>query len=277
MPEPSAAELLAAFDAQLRGDVPDRLPEGVHVERDGPLLSFVGMAGGGFVDYRDLGGCEGAELDELIARRVLAFSERGESFEWKAFGHDRPEDLPERLRSAGLQPEDEETVLIALVDRIAAPPQLPDGVSLRAVGTRRDFERIEALKEEIWQDDRSWLADSLEAEQAADPDALVVVVAEAGEELVCAAWVRFARGTEFATLWGGGTSSAWRGRGIYRATVAHRANLAAARGCRYLQVDASADSRPILERLGFVAVTSTTPYVWSPSLDRDRRGPAARG
>jgi hypothetical protein len=29
-------------------------------------------------------------------------------------------------------------------------------------------------------------------------------------------------------------------------------------------VDASDESRPILERLGFVAVTTTTPFVWSP-------------
>lgn len=39
---------------------------------------------------------------------------------------------------------------------------------------------------------------------------------------------------------------------------------AAARGVRFLQVDASDDSRPILERLGFVAITTTTPYVWTP-------------
>jgi hypothetical protein len=37
------------------------------------------------------------------------------------------------------------------------------------------------------------------------------------------------------------------------------------RGARLLQVDASDDSRPILERLGFVAVTTTTPYVWAPA------------
>jgi hypothetical protein len=46
---------------------------------------------------------------------------------------------------------------------------------------------------------------------------------------------------------------AWRW-GDYRALVAHRANLAAERGRRYIEVDASDDSRPILERLGFVAV-----------------------
>jgi hypothetical protein len=37
-----------------------------------------------------------------------------------------------------------------------------------------------------------------------------------------------------------------------------------ARGVRYLQVDASDDSAPILRRLGFRAVTTTTPYIWTP-------------
>jgi hypothetical protein len=85
-----------------------------------------------------------------------------------------------------------------------------------------------------------------------------------GAEVVCAGWIRFLSGTEFATLWGGVTRSRWRGKGLYRATVAHRARLAAERGATYLQVDASDDSRPILERLGFLQVTTTTPYVWSP-------------
>ena len=43
--------------------------------------------------------------------------------------------------------------------------------------------------------------------------------------------------------------------------------MAVDRGFRYIEVDASSDSRPILERLGFVAVTTTTPYVWSPTSD----------
>ena len=104
----------------------------------------------------------------------------------------------------------------------------------------------------------------LASEHEVDPDGLAVVVAEADATVVCAAWVRFERGTDFATLWGGATLAEWRRRGIYRATVAYRATLAAARGFQYLETDASDDSRPILEKLGFVAVTTTTPYVWSP-------------
>lgn len=76
--------------------------------------------------------------------------------------------------------------------------------------------------------------------------------------------MRFPSGTDFVTLWGGATLPAWRGRGIYRALVARRASLAQERGRRYIEVDAFDDSRPILERPGFVAVTTTTPYVWTP-------------
>lgn len=263
---PDVSELLAAYDAQVRGRVPDPLPTGVTVERDGPLLRFFGLAGRGFVIYRDLDLLEGADLDELIARQVQVFAERGERFEWKLHGHDRPGDLPRRLRAAGFVPEDTETIVIAPVADIAGEVRLPEGVSLREVTSRADFERIATLEQAVWgdEDQQSWLVDMLESERAVDPEALTIVMAEAGATVVCAAWLRFERHTEFATLWGGATLPQWRRRGIYRATVAYRANLAAACGSRYLETDASDESRPILERLGFTTVTTTTPYVWSP-------------
>jgi GNAT superfamily N-acetyltransferase len=261
---PDVADLLAAYDAQLRTHVSDRLPRNVTVERDGPLLRFLGLGGRGFVVYRDLGGLASPDLDELIARQVRVFAERAERFEWKLHGHDRPADLPRRLRAAGFVPEEEETVVIAPVTEIAGQPRPPEGMLLRDATGRRDLDRIAAVEQTIAGDDHGWLAESLEAERDADPDSLAIVVAEAGGAIVCAGWVRFERGTDFATFWGGATLPPWRGRGIYRATVAYRANLAAERGFRFIEVDASSESRPILERLGFIAVTTTTPYVWSP-------------
>jgi GNAT superfamily N-acetyltransferase len=91
-----------------------------------------------------------------------------------------------------------------------------------------------------------------------------MVVAVADGEPVCAARMEFCPGTGFAGLWGGGTLPAWRGKGIYRALVAHRAREAAAAGYQYLQVDASDLSRPILERLGFAVLSTTTPYLLTP-------------
>ena len=106
----------------------------------------------------------------------------------------------------------------------------------------------------------------LESERAVDPDALTIVVAEAGDDRRLRRLDPLrAPAPSSATLWGGATLPEWRRRGIYRATVAYRANLAAERGFRYLETDASDDSRPILERLGFIAVTTTTPYIWSPA------------
>ena len=265
MNELDAADVLARYDSQLRVHVQDRSPEGLRVERDGPVLRSTGLGRGGGIAYRDLGGIEGAELDELIARQVRVFADLGEAFEWKLHGHDRPADLSERLMGQGFVPEDLETVVIAPVAEIAAEVRLPDGVTLREVSERADLDRIGAMEDAIWHDDRAvWLADSLEAEQVADPHAITIVVAESAGELVSAGWARFVSGTDFATLWGGGTLPSWRRRGIYRALVTFRANLAAERVFPLLQVDASSESRPILEGLGFLAVTTTTPFIWTP-------------
>ncbi|GHH81849.1 N-acetyltransferase [Streptomyces sulfonofaciens] len=254
--------LLAAYDEQMRG-VPPTLPAGVHIETDGPLTRVVGQYRG-FVGCPPDPGVRGTDLDRLIARQRDFFAARGEAVEWKTRGHDRPADLTDRLRAAGFTPEDRETVLIGRVAEMAGEPVLPDGVTLRQVTADADMHRIGAMESAVWDQDMSWLGKDLIGRVAAAPDEIAVLVAESGGTVVSAAWLVFRAGTEFACLWGGSTLSAWRGRGIYRALVAARARLAADRQVRYLQVDASDDSAPILRRLGFHAVTTTTPYVWSP-------------
>ncbi|MGK5442293.1 GNAT family N-acetyltransferase [Micromonospora sp. URMC 105] len=261
--EPGA--LRAAYDSQIRPEIPDPVPAGVTVERDGPLVRILGLDHGGFLTYRTLDGLTGAELDALIARQVELFRQRGESVEWKLNAHDEPADLPDRLRAAGFVPEDRETVLIGPVAPLAAAvPVLPEGVRLREVSSVEDLARIAAMEQEVWQADRSHLVTGLAKEIAADPQSITVVVAEADGTVVSAGWVRYLANTGFASLWGGSTLQQWRHRGIYRALVAYRARLADQRGKALLQVDASEDSRPILERLGFVPVTTTTPYVYTP-------------
>src|SRR4051794_32440111 len=175
------AELLAAYDAQLREHVPPRLPDGVTLERDGPLLRLGGFAHGGFVLYRDLGGLDGDELDGLIARQVAVFRGRGEEFEWKLHGHDEPADLPDRLLRAGFVPQERETVLVAPLAGVPVDAEPPAGVALRRVHARTDLERIDALERAVWGGESS-RADDLERELAADPDGLAVFVAEAEAE-----------------------------------------------------------------------------------------------
>lgn len=92
------------------------------------------------------------------------------------------------------------------------------------------------------------------------PPILAAVVAMADELPIAAGRVELPATGEFASLWGGGTIPAWRQRGVFRSLVAYRAEIARDRGFRYLQVDASPASRPILQRLGFVELAKTTPY-----------------
>ncbi|GAB3153601.1 GNAT family N-acetyltransferase [Micromonospora sonneratiae] len=261
------SSLRAAYDAQLRPEVPDPVPAGVTVERDGPLVRIVGLNPGGFITYRDLAGLTGSALDELIVRQRDVFAGRGEEVEWKLVEHDQPADLGDRLRAAGFEPREQETVVIGPAAPLAAVlPVLPDGVRLREVTARVDLDRIAEMEAAVWNEDRSGLVDALEKELAAPGEGLTVVVAEEVEsgQVLSAGWVRYHPGTRFASLWGGATRPQWRGRGIYRALVTHRARLADLRGFTLLQVDASDNSRPILHRLGFVTVTTTTPYVYTP-------------
>lgn len=116
----------------------------------------------------------------------------------------------------------------------------------------------------VWDMDLSWLAGLLTEHSEAAPDDVFVLVAEHEGEIVCAAGMFLWPGRDFAGLRNGTTVPAWRGRGVYRSLVAARAGIAAGRGVKYLHVDATGGSLPILRRLGFRGVTTTTPYVWTP-------------
>ncbi|WP_189115214.1 GNAT family N-acetyltransferase [Pilimelia terevasa] len=256
--------LLAAYDAQLRLAGQATLPPGVVARWDGPVLRVAGHHRGFVSGPADLG-VAGADLDALIARQRDFFAARGEAVEWKVWGHDRPADLPARLRAAGFVAEDEETVLVAPTRAVAARPATPPrGVVLREVGTDADLDRLARLQARVWGADFGWLAAELRQRRDGAGERLHVVAAEAGPRMVAVAWLVITPGVDFGGLWGGATLPGWRGRGVYRALVAYRAQVAAAARVPYLQVDASAQSRPILRRLGFAALTTTTPFVWTP-------------
>ena len=175
------------------------------------------------------------EVEPLVAR----MREVEGHVEWKYYSHDGPE-LRERLLAAGLEPEEEETVVVAEAASIPPPPA--------------DIE-VRPATEEF--DD---LAARVFGSRYELPEKAVAVVAMVDGQPVSGGRVDFEEDVEFAGLFGGVTLPEFRRRGLYRATVAKRAELARQRGYRWLYSDALPTSRPILERLGFVPLTTTTPF-----------------
>jgi hypothetical protein len=259
----STTDILAAYDSQLRRLVPPAVPAGHEYQLLGSLLRVTGQRRGFIESVRDLG-VEGGMLDRLIVEQRDYFAGRGEAVEWKTRAHDLPGDLQLHLLAAGFLPEDRETVMVGESAAMAVEAVVPEGVQLRQAYGLCDLQRIAAMKSAVWGIDHGWVAEDLHGRLAADPDNLVVFLAEAAGVVVSAAWLEINPGTDFGGLWGGSTLEEWRGRGIYRALVAARAGVASTLGVKYLQVDASADSEPILHGLGFRAITTTTPYVWTP-------------
>ena len=255
-------DLLALHDTRIRGTVANRMPQSWQATWDGPAMR-VTTPTQGMVFARDLDHLTGADLDALIARTRDFFAARGQSVEWKTYGHDRA-DLTDRLARAGFAPDPLETVVIGPARDLVDAGTAPDGITIAATTDPADLRAIAALESTVWDADWSWLADDLADRLRSNPDHLVILTAKAGDQVVSAAWLMIMEGTRFAALWGGSTLAGWRRRGIYRALVAQRARIAVERGVDHLTVDASDDSRPILERLGLRPVTTTTPWIWRP-------------
>ena len=258
------AGLRAVFDDQVRRRTHDGGP-GPRAEADGAVVRQVAPGGRGWsgITWSDPAGPAGA--DAAIAAQVRYFGALGLPFEWKLYDYDQPSDLGGRLTAAGFVPDEDEAVMVVEVRDVPADVTLPEGVTLRPVTTEADVELLIQVHERVFGRDQSRLRRDLLAQLREAPQSVAMVLAMAGNEPVCSARADFPPGSEFAGLWGGGTLPAWRGRGIYRALIAYRAGLAARRGYRYLTVDASADSEPILRRLGFRCLARTTPYQWTPA------------
>jgi predicted small metal-binding protein/GNAT superfamily N-acetyltransferase len=241
--------LLATFDEQVR-----RRPTWDGVEHADRVIR---------IDHPSWKGVLWSDLDEstadaAIAQAIERFAGLGK-WEWKHYSYDKPADLPDRLRAAGFVAEPTETLLIAEIATLPRSSPLPDGVELRDVEDEAGIAGMMQASDEGFGEvhNEAYGRETLKEIRAGRTRA---VVAYADGRPISAGRVEFYQGTDFAALFGGATVPDWRRRGIFRAVVAHRTAQAEAAGYRYLQTDASDDSRPILERLGFIAVGTTTPF-----------------
>lgn len=260
----TAESLLALYDREQRREI---TYPGMRREVTPTVIRHIGERGDeATVLYSWL---DATSADAAIREQIGYFAGLGLGFEWKAYAHDAPSDLVERLAAHGFEIETPPDAIMAL-DLDAAPAFLfaPITHDLRQIDDPAQMSAVISVQEAVWQADRGWLATRLAADLAADPTQLSVYVAYVDGVAASSAWIYFHAGTHFASLWGGSTLPAYRGRGLYHALLAVRAQKARSRGVRFLTVDASPMSRPILERCGFALLTHAHACLWRP-------GPAA--
>lgn len=269
--------LVAMYDAQLRGDA--EMYDAPTVTAIGPVLAGTfPVRRRCFVTYPPFA-MAGSEVDDLI-EHVIAHAvadERVDHIKWKLREHDPVPELLQRLQEHGFTVDETETVLAGHVeDLIASDPGVADGYTAECAVTELALRQAERLAGRVFGDSPQRIREQedelIERWRDAPESFEMWLVRDAEGSVVCSGRVDFVDGTDFAGLWGGACDRAHRGRGLYRALVAQRAQSAQARGKRYIQVDCSEDSRPILERAGLTPITMVTAAIWNRDQQTNRDG-----
>jgi hypothetical protein len=257
--------LLAAYDAQLRAEA--ETSSAVAVTILGPLRLATWLGGRGFITYRDLGGADEAAIRRLVPEALAHYSADPGivSVEWKTRGHDHAPGLYEALAENGFVPDDEESIMIGDAAALAVEVELPEGVTLRRVTSDADVLAMCAMQDEVFGTPPAEGHGQETVHRLALHPEMELWVAEVDGQVVSAGRLDPVPGSDFAGIWGGATREEWRKRGIYRALTAARARAALANGKTLINSDSTDYSRPILERSGFLKVSTTTPYVWTRS------------
>ncbi|MGW6980836.1 DUF2716 domain-containing protein [Streptomyces sp. NPDC054932] len=263
--------VLARYNAQVRGRVPEWPPIGAVVERDGPLVrTHYGTHG--TVEHPPLPACV-PDLDALVLRQREAFAARGEPARWNVYGTETP-GLAGALAAAGFTPGPERSLLAAEFAELTPDgPDDPDGPDGRRPGGRSLNSGTE---------DPAWWAAARELAAASGPHAKslaefeadggpsygradATVLLERGR-VAAAGWAERVPGTSFVSL-GGLTGPhpellrPWRALG--------EAARVTGRPATHYVAEAAGDLRTALLAAGFGELTTVRTF------RRDPPGPPA--
>ena len=213
--------------------------------------------------------CETDDVDGVVREVEATFAPHHVPYNWVLDPEVQPPDLAERLSRHGFvaDPNDSEAAVMILPED--APLAMPDvnGMvihdSLRDLETFRDAERVaaeafaglpfgepmpmDASREQRWRDatmapSRRGILATIDGEPAGS----------------CSLTLMPPHG---AIINSGAVRPIFRGRGVYRAMVARRLEMAREAGCGGLVVWGGRMSAPILEKLGFEKVSWRRFYV----------------
>lgn len=260
------AEMLTIFEKEVRRECEwTRMRREVLPQLVRYTLTGVG-SGGGAITWSDL---TADTADAAIQSQIDFFGKLNTDFEWKLYTYDPPADLPQRLLAHGFTAGEPEALMVADIHDLPEAYWTMDVSAVQRVTTPAGVDEIVRMEREIWISEVTGFASGMKYDLEHNPDHLSVFAVWQDGRVVSAAWTDYLLSTSFATLWGGSTLKPYRSRGFYTALLAVRAREARQRGFRFLQVDASPDSQPILAKHGFRCLAYSTPYEWKPRVTRE--------
>ena len=189
---------------------------------------------------------------------------------WKLYGHDSTHDeLRDELIARGCEENDHSTLMAtpvrALFDALAttqnnASPEF----TVRELVAAKELDAYQNIWDDVWPDaPNSRYVDDYRALIEKHEPGIAFFAGFAGlggDNPVTSGYMFHAPGAPFALLCGGTTKAAWRRQHAYTRMLTIRTQAALERGASYLAVEASPESKPILERLGFVALSTLAFY-----------------
>jgi GNAT superfamily N-acetyltransferase len=250
--------ILHLYDLEMREDTP---PGRVTIYRQ-PGLTFLTVPPpgptAGFVVYTRL---DPAAADQAIQSTIDFFRGYGGEFDWKVYEHDTPPDIKQRLLAHGFVPEEVEEVLALDLQTVPASFWDSSPVTVQKLTDPEQLGDVTRIEAGVWNESFASLEAMLSGEMQETADQISVYVAYAGGKPASCAWIRFYPERQFAELYGGATLRDQRGQGLYTALVKARAREARGRGVRFLVVDTSPMSGPVLKKLGFVLLTRVQRFI----------------
>lgn len=207
-----------------------------------------------------------ANADAVIQAELAYFQQFGKEFEWKLYDHDQPTDLKQRLEKFGFTIGEVETFFALEIESAPAFLLAEPAVPVTRITDAAKIPEIMTVQQAVWpEDDYSVFIPLLQHDLETHPDLLSMYAVYMDGKPVSSAWTYFQKGKSFAGIFGGATLPDYRKRGIYTALVAARVQEAKQRGVRFLTIDASPMSGPIVEKLGFQFLDYTYPCTWQPN------------
>ncbi|WP_120510779.1 GNAT family N-acetyltransferase [Photobacterium salinisoli] len=223
---------------------------------NGPVVRCVSPdPQGSYITYFHL---DEKQVSSAIKNEIEFFSARKQSFEWKTYSTDSPANIGKHLIEQGFTREESESFMVLELDSIQSA--LPVNADIAEVYDLDGIREAMSVQEKVWGTDHTSHAVLLHQMKQASPKDVAVYVIYDNHLPVSSAWILYSTDSPFAGIWGGSTLSEYRSKGYYTALLHQRINDARQRGIQYLTIDASAMSRPIVEKHGFKFIAETTPY-----------------